>query len=176
MKRAIIGCGGFGCVMAALSAGSYLAVILVVSVVVYLMIRAKGTRASGYMTVRGHVHDGPISRVSLHEGGHLDAIERVGGRITGAQVSGDDRRASGYAEGIIPNDPAARIGVALAGLAAAPDTESPTDEKTVDHVLRSVPAPYRGTILREGQRIAAKAGASSNARRYAKILERRGRL
>lgn len=80
-----------------------------------------------------------------------------------------------YTEVLIPNDPASQIGVYLAGFAAAPGTGSPTDQHMVDRVLSQVPSPYRGHVLREGQKI-ANSGRSGIIQSYAKRLEQRGRL
>lgn len=175
VKRVVVGCLGFGCVMTAVQVENYMAALVVVMILTFLFIRVRVTRASGYATIRGHSHDGPIWSVSLHEGGHADAAERVGGRVLSARVTGNDRRASGYTEVIVPNDPASQVGVYLAGFAAAPDTTSPNDRHLVDQVLARVPSPYRGHILREGQKI-ANSGRSGVIHSYAKRLEKRGRL
>jgi Peptidase M50B-like len=176
VKRTIASCLGFGCVMAALQVQNYIAALMVIAGLAFLLLRARVTTATGYATVRGHSHDGPIRQVAIHEGGHAAAANLVGGRVLDARVSGNDRRASGYTEVVIPNDPASQIGVYLAGFAAAPGTSSTTDQPLVDEVLAQVPSPYRGHVLREGQKIAHRAAGSSDVQHYAKRLERRGRL
>jgi hypothetical protein len=176
VKRTLVLCFGFGCVMAALQIQNYAAMLVVIAGLAFLFIRAKVITASGYATIRGHAHNGPIRRVTIHEGGHAAAARRVGGRVLDARVSGNDRHASGYTEVVIPNDPASQIGVYLAGFAAAPGTSSTTDQHLVDQVLSTVPSPLRGYVLREGQKIANSAAGSSDVRYYAKQLEERGRL
>lgn len=161
--------------MAALQVQNWAAALVMLSAIAYVLLRAKVTRASGYATIRGHTHDGPIRRVSIHEGGHADAALRVGGKVLDARVTGNDRHASGYTEVLTPNDPASQIGVYLAGFAAAPGTTSPNDQHLVDQVLAQVLSPYRGHVLREGQKI-ANGGRSGVIQSYAKRLEQRGRL
>lgn len=162
--------------MTALQVQNYVALLMIVAFLVFLLVRARVTTASGYATIRGHTHDGPIRKVAIHEGGHAAAARQVGGRVLDARVSGNSRGASGYTEVVIPNDPASQIGVYLAGFAAAPGTSSPNDQHLVDQVLSTVPSPLRGYVLREGQKIANSAAGSSDVRYYAKRLEERGRL
>jgi hypothetical protein len=176
VKRTLIFCAGFGCIMAALQAQNYVVVLAGIAAAAFLTLRARVTTASGYATIRGHTHDGPIRQVAIHEGGHAAAARRVGGRVLDARVSGNDRRASGYTEVVIPNDPASQIGVYLAGFAAAPGTSSPNDQYLVDQVLSTVPSPLRGYVLREGQKIANSVAGSSDVMYYAKRLEERWRL
>lgn len=175
MKQVFTLGAGIGCTMAALQMGNYIAVLLIVGILAFLLIRARVVKASGYAVIRGHTHEGPIHWVSVHEGGHADAAERVGGRVLDARVTGNDRSASGYTEVVIPNDPASQIGVYLAGFAAAPGTSSPTDQRMVDQVLAGVPAQYRGYVLREGQKI-ANSGRNSVIQGYARRLEQKRRL
>lgn len=176
MKGALISCVSFGALATALQYQNWPAVVLVSALCAFLFVGNRVTSASGYMTVRGHSHEGAYSQVCTHEGGHAAAAEKVGGRVLGGRVTGDANRASGYTLVSIPNDPASQVGVYLAGFAAAPGTSSPSDMPMVNRVLASVPSPYRGHILSEGQRIANSVAGSSTVRHYAKKLERDGRL
>lgn len=176
MKNALVGCGLAGTLMAAVQVQNWGAVILVAAVCAFLLIGKRVSTASGYMTIRGHSHEGAYSQVCIHEGGHAAAAEKVGGKVLGGRVTGNANRASGYTVVSIPNDPASQVGVYLAGFAAAPGTSSPSDMPMVNRVLAGVPSPFRNRVLAEGQRIANSVAGSSNVRHYAKRLERRGSL
>ena len=176
MKNTLIACLLFGTFAAAVQYGNPFLMGAVVIVVAFRLMSRRVAKASGYATVRGHSHEGPIARVARHEGGHAAAARLVGGRVLDARVTGNANSASGYTDVVIPNDPASRVGVYLAGFAAAPGTSSPTDQPLVDQVLASVPAPFRGAILSEGQKIARRAAGSSDVGYYARKLEKDGRI
>lgn len=176
MRNAVVGCALLGMLITAMQYQNWAAAALISAVCAFLMVGRKVSTANGYMTIRGHSHEGAYSRVCTHEGGHAAAAEKVGGKVLGGRVTGNANHASGYTDVYIPNDPASQVGVYLAGFAAAPGTGSPSDMPMVDKVLASVPSPYRGRILREGQRIATSVAGSSNVRHYAKKLERHGSL
>lgn len=176
MKRVLAGCLLSGMLATAVQVQNWITALLIALVCMFFLARRRISTASGYMTIRGHSHGGAYSQVCLHEGGHAAAAERVGGKVLGGRVTGSSNRASGYTTVSIPNDPASQIGVYLAGFAAAPGTTSPNDMLMVDEVLASVPSPFRGRILSEGQHIASSVASSSNVKHYAKKLERRGSL
>ena len=172
MKRALIGYLLFGVLAASIQYGYWPLAAMSTSVAAFVMVGRRATRASGYAVVRGHSHPGAKANVRIHEGAHGAAARLVRGRVIGMVVTGDDRRASGYTDVVIPNDPASMIGVSLAGLEAAPSTTSPSDLNAVDRVLATVPAPFRGEVLKEGRRIACKAARSSDVNYYVRKLER----
>lgn len=175
VKRTIILCVGFGCVMTALQENAFIGAGLAAAVVLFVLSRiARPVRTA--RTGLGHGTD----EAATHEGGHCALVKAAGGTVLDARIYPDG---SGYTRFRMPSKATVvdQLAVDVAGeVAAGTSRGCESDHAYRDALLATLPSSERAAAKKAGYDRASNVvkgfftdgGVSHTARR----LMERGRL